>query len=55
MRNRKDIQPYIEEEIVTRYYYQRGRCQQMLRNDHVFDRAVSLLKDEDTYNNILKP
>lgn len=37
---RKDeIKPLLEEEIVNRYYYQRGRAEIMLRNDIQFERA----------------
>ena len=54
-RQRDAMRPYIEDEIVSRYYYQRGRCQQMLRQDKVFDRAVELLRNEEEYRKILHP
>lgn len=34
-----EIKPLLEEEIVNRYYYQRGRAEIMLRNDIQFERA----------------
>ncbi|MBQ8968324.1 MAG: S41 family peptidase [Bacteroidaceae bacterium] len=54
-RQRAAIRPYLEEEIVSRYYFQRGRAQQLLRTDKVFDRAVELLHDPDAYKRILHP
>ena len=49
LRHREDVRPYVEDEIVSRYYYQRGRSEHLLRNDKVFDRAVELLNDEEAY------
>lgn len=54
LRHRESIRPYIEDEIVGRYYYQRGRSQHLLRSDSVFDRAVELLNDEERYKSILR-
>ncbi|MBR1789087.1 MAG: S41 family peptidase [Bacteroidaceae bacterium] len=54
-RQRDAVRPYLEDEIVSRYYYQRGRAQQLLRSDRVFDRAVRLLQDESGYRKILHP
>ena len=36
---KEEIKPLLEEEIVNRYYYQRGRAEIMLRNDIQFERA----------------
>ena len=55
LRQREVLRPYLEDEIVSRYYYQRGRAQQLLRSDKVFDQAVSLLRDEPRYNKVLHP
>lgn len=54
-RQKSLILPYLEDEIVSRYYYQRGRAKQLLKNDKVFDRAVELLNDTAAYNRILHP
>lgn len=54
-RYREDIRPYVEDEIVSRYYYQRGRSEHLLRSDKVFERAVQLLNDEEAYRKILHP
>jgi len=53
LRHRETIRPYIEDEIVGRYYYQRGRSQHLLRSDSVYDRAVELLNDKERYRAIL--
>ena len=53
--HREDIRPYLEDEIVSRYYYQRGRALHLLKSDTVLDRAVELLKNEDEYRRILGP
>ncbi len=52
-RHRDDIRPYLEDEIVSRYYYQRGRAQHLLRNDKVYDKAVQLLNNKKEYDKIL--
>ena len=54
-RNRELVRPYVEDEIVSRYYYQRGRTEHLLRSDKVFDRAVELLGNEAAYRKILHP
>ena len=50
---RSDIRPYIEDEIVSQYYYQRGRAEHMLKFDKVYERAIELLRNTDEYNKIL--
>lgn len=55
LRQREAIRPYIEDEIVSRYYYQRGRTQHLLRSDKVYTRAVELLNDDEAYRKILHP
>lgn len=41
--NRSNISPYLAEEIVTRYYFQKGERQYSLRNDRAIDTALSIL------------
>ena len=41
MRHRTHIQPYVEEEIVSRYYYQRGALQQQVRADKDIKRILA--------------
>lgn len=53
IRLRSDIRPYIEDEIVSQYYYQRGRAEHMLKFDKVYERAIEILRNTDEYNKIL--
>jgi carboxyl-terminal processing protease len=43
----------IEQEIVGRYYYQRGKVRKNLVNDPEVKSAISLLNDRTRYNAIL--
>lgn len=43
----------IEKEIVTRYYWQKGKIQYTLRDDNNIREAVSILKDNKKYKKIL--
>ena len=53
--HRKDISEYLAEEIVMRYYYQRGQLIESLRHDVAVDSAVNILHDEAKYKKTLKP
>lgn len=53
--HRKAIAPYLEREIASRYYYDRGETRSSLRHDDMFKAACSLLKDRNAYNSILNP
>lgn len=54
-RRRDDIIELMEQEIVKRYYYQRGSVQQALRHDDDLKRAQEILAQPDEYRRILKP
>ena len=54
-RRHDDIIELMEQEIVKRYYYQRGSVQQALRHDEDFDRAKEILAHPNEYQRILKP
>lgn len=41
--NRKNIAPYLAEEIVSRYYFQRGERRNALRDDRTVDSALTVL------------
>jgi carboxyl-terminal processing protease len=43
----------IEKEIISRYYYQRGKVQQTLDDDPEVREAISVLKDPKRYKSIL--
>ena len=54
-RRRDDIKELMEQEVIKRYYYQRGSVQQALRRDDDFERACQLLSDPAEYQHILHP
>lgn len=53
MRFRKEIEPYICDEIVHRYYYQKGAVKQQLRGDSCVEKALDILSDPEAYRKIL--
>lgn len=52
---RNDIEEILENEIVSRYFYQRGRIEATLASDDAVLEAKSLLAETDRYNEILNP
>lgn len=48
-----EIKDILEEEIASRYYYQRGRLESSLRDDHELKEALRVIKDEQLYKSIL--
>jgi carboxyl-terminal processing protease len=50
VQRRTEIQPYIEQEIVSRYAYQWGRVQTALRTDEEAAQAAKLLADTAAYH-----
>ena len=52
---KKDICELLADELVTRYYYQRGAIIQAIKNDSTLIRARTLLGDEDAYKLTLAP
>lgn len=53
-RNKARIMHEIEQEIVGRYYYQRGKVRKSLKNDPEIEEAVKLLNDPQRYLALLK-
>jgi carboxyl-terminal processing protease len=49
-----EIKGIIENEIVSRYYYQKGRILHSFQNDEYLKKAVETLQDTKSYNSILK-
>jgi carboxyl-terminal processing protease len=47
------IKKFLEEEIVSRYFYQRGRIESSLRDDNEVKEALRILNDKETYTAIL--
>ena len=50
---KSEIKQIIENEIVSRYYYQRGQAITSLKHDPVLEEAIKTLKDQDKYKSIL--
>lgn len=48
-----EIKELLKSEIVSRYYYQRGRTEVALKNDTELDRAVEILNNTKEYKKIL--
>lgn len=53
MKFRSEIKEILENEIVSRYYFQNGRVELSLKNDQVILKAVEILNDTEKYKGIL--
>ncbi|MBO7067696.1 MAG: S41 family peptidase [Bacteroidaceae bacterium] len=53
LRFRKEIEPCITDELVHRYYFQRGEVRQQLVDDPCIHRVRSLFADINEYNKVL--
>jgi carboxyl-terminal processing protease len=49
-----EIKELIENEIVSRYYYQKGRAEHAFRDDVYVEKAKEILQNKASYNTILK-
>lgn len=52
-RYQSEIVPLIEDEIIGRYYYQKGRIIHGLKDDEFISSAIEILNDNPRYRNIL--
>ncbi|MCI5058922.1 MAG: S41 family peptidase [Flavobacteriales bacterium] len=50
-----EIKELLEQEIISRYYYQRGRVENSLARDSVVLKATDILASKDSYEKLLKP
>jgi len=50
---KSEITELLENEIISRYYYQRGRAIHSFKDDEVLNKAIEILKDNKQYNTIL--
>ena len=50
---REEIKSLLEEEIVSRYYYQKGRSEYMVNKDKALNLCIEVLKDSKQYSSIL--
>jgi carboxyl-terminal processing protease len=51
---REEIQTMLENEIVSRYYFQTGRAIHSFRSDNVLNKSIEVLKNTAEHNTILK-
>ncbi|MEI6747862.1 MAG: S41 family peptidase [Bacteroidales bacterium] len=52
-RNKKEIKRFLSSEIVTRYYYQKGRIECQLKSDEDVAKAIEVIDDAKTYTSVL--
>jgi carboxyl-terminal processing protease len=50
----QEISEVLEDEIISRYYYQEGRAKQQLQADPVVRKGLEILQAPAQYNTILK-
>jgi carboxyl-terminal processing protease len=53
IKHKQSIKKYLEEEITSRYYYQKGRVEFSLKNDDDLKEAINLLSDNSKMKAIL--
>ena len=53
LKNRKELQFFIENEMVSRKYFQKGRMSAAVSKDPYTTKAIEILKDNNNYNKIL--
>jgi carboxyl-terminal processing protease len=53
IKNKNAIKRELQDEIVTRYYFSKGRLQNQLKEDDEVEEAIQLLNDTAKYNKIL--
>jgi len=51
---RKEISELLEDEIISRYYFQEGRAKQQLKADPAVQKSIEILQTPAQYNTILK-
>lgn len=52
-KNKEEIEHLIEAEIMSRYYYEKGRIQTDLRYDDEITKAIQVLNDKQEYDSVL--
>ena len=48
-----EIKELLSEEIISRFYYQKGRIEAAVLNDPAVDSALQILNNSERYNKIL--
>ena len=52
-RMKKSVIPYLENDIIIRYYHQKGTIRHALPNDKTYRSAIELLRNPEAYKAIL--
>lgn len=55
LKNKEEVMRILENEIASRYYFQKGRIVQSLRNDEIVSKAVEILGKPDQLQALLQP
>ena len=53
LKSKEDIKEILSGEIMSRYFYQKGRIKSALKFDKEVEKAINILKNQDEYNAIL--
>ena len=53
LKSKDDIKEILSGEIMSRYFYQKGRIKSALKFDKEVEKAIDILKNQDEYNAIL--
>lgn len=51
----KEVKELLKDEIVSRYYYQKGAIKSSLKEDDLLPRALEILNNPNQYNSVLNP
>ena len=51
---KSQIKSLLENEIISRYYYQSGRAKNSFKNDLFIEKSLEVLQDNSQYNTILR-
>jgi len=54
-RFREEVSMLLKNEIITRYYFQKGSSQAAIENDEAVKKAIEILANKEEYSKILKP
>jgi len=54
LKSKEDIMEILSGEIMSRYFYQKGRIKSALTFDTEVEKAIAILTNKDEYNNILE-
>jgi len=53
IKNKNAIKRHLQDEIITRYYFSKGRIQNQLKEDAEVEEAIQVLNDNENYSKLL--